>query len=59
MSPDQSKKITYDLALEYVKQHQMLSDVESNISIMVEHFGDVCEKFNEAVKGTEKLQKLF
>lgn len=45
MSPEQTKRIAYDLALEYSRQHPILSDVESNIPEMVEHFADICEKF--------------
>ena len=59
MSPEQSKKIAYDLALEYVRQHPVLSDIESNIPKMVEHFAEICEKFNDALKKSEKMQKLF
>lgn len=59
MSPEQTKKITYDLALEFSKQHCVLSDVESNISDMVEHFADICEKFDIALRKSEKMQNLF
>ena len=50
MSPEQRKRITYDLALEYAKQHHTFADVESNIPEMVNHFAEICEKFDNALK---------
>lgn len=59
MSPEQNKRIAYDLALEFTKQHHILSDVESNIPEMVNHFADICEKFDSALKTSSKMQNLF
>lgn len=59
MSPEQNKRITYDLALEYAKQHQHFSDVESNIPEMVDHFASICEKFSKAISESQKMQNLF
>lgn len=59
MSPEQTKRITYDLALEYSKQHQHFSDVESNIPEMVDHFAEICEKFEDSLKKCTKMQNLF
>lgn len=59
MSPEQRKRITYDLALEYAKQHHTFSDVESNIPEMVNHFAEICEKFDNALKKSDKIQNLF
>lgn len=59
MSPEQSKKIAYDLALEYSRQHPILSDVEENIPEMVNHFAEICEKFDDALRKSSKMQNLF
>lgn len=59
MSPEQTKKITYDLALEFIKQHKTFSDVDANIPKMVDHFAEICEKFNDALMKCEKMQNLF
>lgn len=59
MSPEQRKRITYDLALEYSKQHQEFSGVQSNIPDMVENFAVICEKFDIALKESTKMQNLF
>ena len=59
MTPEQRKRITYDLSIEYLRQHQLLSDVEAKIPDMVEHFASVCEKFDSALKESSKMQNLF
>lgn len=59
MSLEQTKRIAYDLALEYTRQHLILSDVESNIPKMVEHFAEICEKFEDSLKQSTKMQSLF
>lgn len=59
MSPEQNKKITYDLALEYLRQHALFSDVESNIPEMIDHFAEICEKISNAISNSQKMQKLF
>lgn len=59
MSPEQRKRITYDLALEYSKQHQEFSRVQSTIPEMVENFAVICEKFDVALKECSKMQDLF
>lgn len=58
MSTDQQKKIAYDLASEYMKQRQLLSDVDSKIPEMVSRFSDVYEKFYTSLTDS-KLQNLL
>lgn len=43
MTPEQRKRITYDLSIEYLRQHQLLSDIEINIPDIIERFANVCE----------------
>lgn len=59
MNTEQRKRITYDLSIEYLRQHQLLSDIEVNIPKMVEHFADICEQFDSALKESSKMQNLF
>ncbi|SEU08095.1 hypothetical protein SAMN05443270_3000 [Lacrimispora sphenoides] len=59
MSPEQCKRIVYDLSLEYMKQRKLLSDVDSNIPVMVNRFADVCDSFCDAVIKNDKLNRLF
>lgn len=59
MSPEQNKRIAYDLAVEYMRQRKLLSDVDENIPKMVERFGNVCELFSESIRKDQKLNNLF
>lgn len=58
MSQDQQRKIAYDLAMEYMKQRQLLSDVDCNIPNMVDRFSDVYEKFFNSLTNS-KINKLL
>lgn len=59
MTLDFKKRITYELALEYCKQHQVFSGTQTSVENAINEFSDVCEKVNEALDKSSKIQKLF
>lgn len=58
MSIDQQKRIAYDLTVEYMRQRQLLSDVDSKIPEMVERFSDIYEKFYNSLTNS-KISKML
>lgn len=45
--------IKYQYYLEYSKQHPIFSDIESNIPNIVDHFAEICEKFEDSLKNAQ------
>lgn len=45
MAMEQQKRVAYELTMEYIKKHNVLADVKSNIPKMVMEVEDVYNRF--------------
>ena len=55
----ESIKIYWNISFYKMYNQKTNSDVESNIPEMVKHFAEICEKFDNALKKSDKIQNLF
>ena len=60
MSSEQAKALAHELTMEYVRQHRdLLSDVISKIPDMTAKIADINQRFYDAIRSNDTLNKLY
>lgn len=60
MSSEQAKALAHELTMEYVRQHRdLLSDVIANIPNMIDKIADINQRFYDAIRSNDTLNKLY